>query len=108
MKVGRYVVAQEEEERLSKENHQEQTAEEVVATTTTAVAATTTTPLEPIFSRPPPLHLASAGITGGTFDVAINPLLSPMTVSPPVTADTGVKKYLDTTTTTNKILLLFR
>ena len=103
MKVGRYVVAQEEEKRLSKENHQEQTAEEVVATTTTAVAAATTTPLEPIFSRPPPLRLASAGITGGTFDVAINPLLSPMTVSPPVTADTGVKKYLDTTTTTNKM-----
>ena len=38
------------------ENHPEQTAEEVVATTTTAVAAATTTPLEPIFSRPPPLQ----------------------------------------------------
>ena len=100
MKVGRYVVAQEEEKRLSKENHQEQTAEEVVTMTTTAVAATTTTPLEPIFSRPPPLHLVSAGITGGTFDVAINPLLSPMIVSPSVMAETGVKKHLDTTTTT--------
>ena len=89
-KVGRYVVAQEDEEKRQRAKEQRQkktahrqqtTAEAAVATNitsamTTSATTTSTPPLHPNFPRPPPLLLASAGITGGTFDIAANPLLT--------------------------------
>ncbi|CAL6302376.1 unnamed protein product [Bathycoccus prasinos] len=89
-KVGRYVVAQEDEEKRQRAKEQRQkktahgqqtTAETVVATNitsamTTSATTTSTPPLHPNFQIPPPLLLASAGITGGTFDIAANPLLT--------------------------------
>ncbi len=92
-KVGRYVVAQEDEEKRQRAKEQRQkktahrqqtTAEAVVATNitsamTTSATTTSTPPLHPNFQMPPPLLLASAGITGGTFDIAANPLLTTKT-----------------------------
>ena len=92
-KVGRYVVAQEDEEKRQRAkeqrqkktaNRQQTTAEAVVATNitsamTTSATTTSTPPLHPNFQMPPPLLLASAGITGGTFDIAANPLLTTKT-----------------------------
>jgi hypothetical protein len=96
-KVGRFVVAQEEEEkrqrvkeqRKKKTLHRQGTSSAVVATnipsTTTTTMTTMTTklmPADPNFLRPPPLLLASEGITTGTFDFAPNPLLTASTSSP--------------------------
>jgi hypothetical protein len=96
-KVGRFVVAQEEEEkrqrvkeqRQKKTTHRQGTSSAVVATnipsTTTTMMTPTTTklmPADPNFLRPPPLLLASEGITTGTFDFAPNPLLTASTSSP--------------------------
>jgi len=92
-KVGRYVVAQEDEEKRQRAKEQRQkktahrqqtTAEAVVATNitsamTTSATTTSTPPLHPNFQMPPPLLLASAGITSGTFDIAANPLLTTKT-----------------------------
>ena len=92
-KVGRYVVAQEDEEKRQRAkeqrqkktaNRQQTTAEALVATNitsamTTSATTTSTPPLHPNFQMPPPLLLASAGITGGTFDIAANPLLTTKT-----------------------------
>lgn len=90
-KVGRFVVAQEEEEkrqrvkeqRQKKTTHRKGTSSAVVAIN---IPSTTTTtklmPADPNFLRPPPLLLASEGITTGTFDFAPNPLLTASTSSP--------------------------
>jgi hypothetical protein len=98
-KVGRFVVAQEEEEkrqrvkeqRQKKTTHRQGTSSAVVATNLPTTTTTTTTmmppttklmPADPNFLRPPPLLLASEGITTGTFDFAPNPLLTASTFSP--------------------------
>ena len=93
-KVGRFVVAQEEEEkrqrvkeqRQKKTKHRQGTSSAVVAINIPSTTMTTTTtklmPADPNFLRPPPLLLASEGITTGTFDFAPNPLLTASTSSP--------------------------
>ena len=107
-KVGRYVVAQEDEEKRQRAkeqrqkktaNRQQTTADAVVATNissamTTSATTTSTPPLHPNFQMPPPLLLASAGITGGTFDIAANPLLTTGTAK---TSSPSPKMYIHNT-----------
>ena len=107
-KVGRYVVAQEDEEKRQRAkeqrqkktaNRQQTTADAVVATNitsamTTSATTTSTPPLHPNFQMPPPLLLASAGVTGGTFDIAANPLLTTGTAK---TSSPSPKMYIHNT-----------